>query len=167
MTARRLLRDRRGAAASEFALSLPLLVALFIGFLESGRYIEEVHIVTKAVRDGVRYAARQSFTDYGCGAGTGTVDISSTPVGAAIQRYVRTGSATGTTPRLQHWTDDGTVSILVVCNSSASGIYSGLIGGAPVVQIHANVPYAPLAGAVGWHMGMALHSRAQSAVMGI
>ena len=167
MTVRRLLGDRRGVAAAEFALSLPLLVALMLGFLESGRYIEEVHIVTKAVRDGVRYAARQPFTSYGCAAGTGTVDISSTPVGTAIRRYVRTGSPAGTTPRLRQWTDDTTVSILVVCNSSSSGIYDGLVGGAPVVQIHANVPYAPLAGEVGWHAEMALHSRAQSAVMGI
>lgn len=167
MTGRRLIGDRRGAAAAELALSLPLLVALFVGFLESGRYIEEVHIVTKAVRDGVRYAARQPFASYGCDAGTGTVNISATPLGTAIKRYVRTGSAAGTTPRLQHWTNDDTVSILVICNSSDSGIYSGVTGGAPVVQIHANVPYAPLAGDVGWHMGMALHARAQSAVMGI
>ena len=167
MTVRRLIGDRRGAAAAEFALSLPLLVALMVGFLESGRYIEEVHIVTKAVRDGVRYAARQPFTSYGCAAGMGTVNISSTPLGAAIKRYVRTGSVAGVTPRLQHWTNDDTVSILVICNSSSSGIYSGLTGGAPVVQIHANVPYTPLAGEVGWHMEMALHARAQSAVMGI
>lgn len=165
--ARRLIRDRRGAAAVEFALSLPLLVALLLGFLESGRYIEEVHIVTKAVRDGVRYAARQPFTSYACTTGMGAVDIGSTPIGTAIKRYVRTGSVTGTTPRLRQWTDDNSVSVLVVCNRSSTGLYEGVEGGAPVVQIHANVPYTPLAGEVGWHSGMALHSRAQSAVMGI
>lgn len=166
-TARRLIGDRRGAAAVEFALSLPLLVALMVGFLESGRYIEEVHIVTKAVRDGVRYAARQPFTAYGCAAGMGTVNIGSTPIGTDIKRYVRTGSVTGVTPRLRQWTDDATVSVLVVCNSSSTGIYDDVAGGAPVVQVHANVPYAPLAGDVGWHTGMALHARAQSPVMGI
>ena len=166
-TARAFIRDRRGSSAVEFALSLPLLIALMLGFLESGRYIEEVHIVTKAVRDGVRYAARQPFTAYGCVAGSGTVDIGSTPMGTAIKRYVRTGSVTGVTPRLRQWTDDNSVSVLVVCNSSSTGLYSEVEGGAPVVQVHANVPYAPLAGDVGWHAGMALHARAQSAVMGI
>lgn len=164
---RRLAGDRSGVAAAEFALSLPILVALMIGFLESGRYIEEVHIVTKSVRDGVRYAARQPFASYGCNAAAGTVDISGTPLGTAIRRHVRTGSATGSVPRLRHWTNDATVNVVVTCNSSDSGIYNGLVGGAPIVEIHANVPYVPLAGEVGWHSGLALHARAQSAVMGI
>lgn len=163
----RLTNDSRGAAAAEFALSLPLLIALMFGFLESGRYIEEVHVVTNAVRDGVRFAARQPFTSYGCTGGGGTIDLNGTPVGAAIKRYVRTGSVTGTVPRLQHWTSDNTISVQATCNNSSSGIYSSLVGGAPVVEIHANVPYQPIAGAIGWHIDMALHARAQSAVIGI
>ena len=167
-SARRLAGDSRGAAATEFALSLPLLIALMFGFLESGRYIEEVHVVTNAVRDGVRFAARQPFASYGCAAGaTGMVDLSGTPLGAAIRRYVRTGSVTGTVPRLQHWTNDNTITVQASCNNSGSGIYNTLVGGAPVVEIHANVPYQPIAGAIGWHIDMALHARAQSAVMGI
>jgi Flp pilus assembly pilin Flp len=51
-----IFRNRRGAAAVEFALVLPFLVALLLGVVEIARRIEVSQIMTAAVRDGGRYA---------------------------------------------------------------------------------------------------------------
>ena len=62
-----LFRDRAGAAAAEMALVTPLLMIIMFGAMELGKYFLDEHVVAKAVRDGARYAARRSFTDYaGC-----------------------------------------------------------------------------------------------------
>lgn len=161
-------RDQRGASAAEFALSLPFLVAMMFAFIESGRYIEHIHVVTKAVRDGVRYAARQPFADYGCTPGA-SLDLNSTDVGGRIKRYVRTGSTNGTEGRLDYWSSDATVTVTAICSDAGpgvEGIYTQLVGGAPVIEIHANVPYVPVAAALGWHLDMPLFVRAEGAWTG-
>jgi Flp pilus assembly protein TadG len=49
------LRDRtRGGAAVEFALVLPLFMALIMGALDYGYFFYEDQIVTNAVREGAR-----------------------------------------------------------------------------------------------------------------
>lgn len=52
----RLLRDRCGASAAEFALVLPLLLLLLLGLIDSGRFIWEYNRAEKATQMGVRYA---------------------------------------------------------------------------------------------------------------
>src|SRR5262245_31034970 len=95
----RLARDRRGSAAAEMALVAPLLCAILIGSVEVGSYFYNEHILTKAVRDGARYAARQSFTLYTCtGAPTGSVV-------ANTRALVRTSLLSGGTDRFPNIED--------------------------------------------------------------
>jgi Flp pilus assembly protein TadG len=56
MTGRR-RRGERGAAAVEFALVVPLLVALVLGIAEFGRAYHVVTTITGAAREGARVMA--------------------------------------------------------------------------------------------------------------
>lgn len=47
-------RRRRGAAAVEFALSLPFIVALFGGVVDLCLYMSRCHVIARAARDGAR-----------------------------------------------------------------------------------------------------------------
>lgn len=51
-----LLRDRRGAAAAEFALILPVALLLLLGTIDIGRYFWALNQLEKAVQAGTRYA---------------------------------------------------------------------------------------------------------------
>ncbi len=56
MTLRRLLLDRGGASAAEFALVLPLLLILLFGIIDGGRYMWSINRAEKAAQMGVRMA---------------------------------------------------------------------------------------------------------------
>ena len=65
---RHLSSDSRASVAVEMALVVPLLITLMFGGLEGAYYLWNEHIAIKAVRDGARFASRQPFTKYDCGA---------------------------------------------------------------------------------------------------
>jgi Flp pilus assembly protein TadG len=50
-------RSRRGAAAVELAILLPVLTLLFVGVLDFGRVFYHYQIVTECARNGARYAS--------------------------------------------------------------------------------------------------------------
>ena len=50
-------RDRRGQAAVEFALILPLLLILLVGIIEFGRAWNEHQVITDAAREAARRGA--------------------------------------------------------------------------------------------------------------
>jgi Flp pilus assembly protein TadG len=58
--ARRRLGGERGATAVEFAMILPLLVALVIGIAEFGRAFQVSGTLSAAAREGVRVMALQN-----------------------------------------------------------------------------------------------------------
>lgn len=167
MRLRPLLSDRRGSAAAEMALVTPLLCTILIGSVELGSYFYNEHILTKAVRDGARYAARQNFSYYGCsGAPTGTV-------AAETQALVRTSLLSGGTDRFAD-IENADITLSTSCATTAgsqsmTGIYRGKSTGAPVVTVTAVVDYAPVIGASFGFSGIGFHMRAsqQAAVMGI
>ena len=156
-----LWRDRRGAAAAEMALVVPLLVLLMIGSFEMGKYFLDAHAVQKAARDGARYAGRQSFGTMPCG-GPATDE-------ASIKNLVRTGTtAAGGEARISYWTDPATITVTITCDSTAaytaSGIYTAADGGARRVTVSASVPYESLFGVP--FFGTTVNGRSEAAVMG-
>ena len=157
-----IIRNKLGAAAAEMGLVIPLLVTLMFGSVEMGRYFMDAHIVAKAVRDGARYAGRQSFTEMPCG-GTATDE-------ADIKDLVRTGTTTdGAASRLSYWTDPATITVTITCstgnNYSTAGIYTNATGGARHVTVAASVPYVSLFGFTLFNLSVP--GRSDAAVMGI
>jgi Flp pilus assembly protein TadG len=51
---------RRGAAAVEAALVLPVVITFLFGILEYGRYVMMLQILTNAAREGARYAVEHT-----------------------------------------------------------------------------------------------------------
>ena len=163
---RAFVRDDRGAAAAEMALALPILVALIFGAFELGNFFMAEHRIIKAVRDGARFASRQSFLDYaGCTVSTDVRDDTRN-----VTRFGAVEPAVDASPRLGSWTDPNSITVSVACDSSGdySGIYSGSSIGAPVVTVAASVPYEPLIGTLGiTDASITLTARSQATVNGI
>jgi Flp pilus assembly protein TadG len=87
--------NKDGVAAAETAMLTPILLVLLFGAFEMGKYFLDEHVLMKAVRDGARYAGRQSFASMPCG-GTATNET-------AIKNFVRFGNIAGTgNPRLPY-----------------------------------------------------------------
>ena len=149
------------------ALVTPLLCVILIGSVELGNYFYNEHILEKAVRDGARYAARQSFTNYACsGAPTGSVV-------ADTRALVRTSLLSGGNDRFADIAD-GDITLTTSCaatvsGQSMSGIYRNNSVGAPIVTVTAAVDYAPVIGAPFGFSGVGFHLNAsqQAAVTGI
>lgn len=157
-----LLRDRRGAAAAEMAMVLPLLLALMFGVTELGRYFWSEHVLLKGVRDGAVYAARQRIDQFNCG--TSSVDSA---LVTRTKTLVQTGRLSGGSNLLPNWTS-GTFAIDLACVTSAngttlSGIYSANGGKVPVITVRASVPFTSI---FGIRMGLRLNARQQAAVYG-
>ena len=81
------LHDRRGSAAAEFALALPMMLALLFGGFEAGHFFWTEHKLVKAVRDGARFASRLPVDDL-C---NGPTDVMSSDTEALIQNVTATG----------------------------------------------------------------------------
>lgn len=159
----RALRDDRGSAAVEMAMVTPFFLVLMFGAFDLGNYFLSEHAVVKAVRDGVRYASRRSFTDFtGC--------TPSSDVITKTQNLVRTGTiASGGTPRLP---GTATITVAASCNTANAaynnGIYKGMTTGIPIVTVTAAVQYTSLFK----HFGLTtttitLNAASQASVMGV
>ena len=157
------IKNQIGAAAAEMALVTPLLMILMFGSFELGKYFWDNHILTKAVRDGARYASRQAFSNYDCSAET-----VATGVETSTQNLVRTNTLDGSgTVRLAGWTN-AMITVDVTCDNSGdyTSIYSGI--DVPVVTVDANVPYRSLFGSLGFtDATFSLRAQSQAPVMGI
>lgn len=160
------LRDRRGAAAAEMALMLPLLVVLLFVTFEGGYFLWNEHKVVKGVRDGARYAGRLDFSNYDCGGAAFTGDE------VPIKNVTRTGQLAGGTATVAGW-QDAHVTIEVDCVTGQSGLYGANSGEAPIVTVRAAVPYpasplSDLVAVLGFDTGgITLNSSSQSPVMGL
>jgi len=87
-----LRKNERGVELVEFALVLPFLLLCCVGMIEFGRAYFTYNILTKAVRDGARFASADRISTTGV-IPSGTV--------TNVQRVVVYGNTTGTgTPKL-------------------------------------------------------------------
>ncbi len=161
------MRCTRGAAAAELALLLPLLAVMLFGAIEVAYYFYNEHQVVKGVRDGARYASRQSFDDVVCTGSSGAGSIDSGVVNA-VKAVTRTGRPNGTVSRVPGWGTVATdVTVSVSCNGTTTGIYAG-DPGAPVVTVSAELNYISLFDGVGILTdSYKLRASQQAAVMGI
>lgn len=145
------------------ALMLPVLVALMFGGFEAGHFFYTEQKIVQAVREGARYAGRRPFADFPCGGATSAGAVS------AIRNVTRTGTLSGTTPRIRNW-DETLITVSHSCNASYAGvgIYKGNAAGAPVVTVTATAGYPSLFGMLGFFDGtMQVRSSAQAVVNGI
>ena len=122
----RVWRDRRGVAATEFALLLPFLLLLLVGIYEFGSYLAQASSLEKSLRSGAMYAARSALP---------LSQQTLTQVG----NIVRTGDPSGGQPvRIPGW-EDGTATLAVTTRThSANGENVELI------RLEASLPYEPL-----------------------
>ena len=134
--AKRWVRSEVGSSATEFALVLPILALLLLGFIDVGRLVWSYSIVASSVRDASRFASRLSMN---CGGFSNGADV------ARVQRLTRTGTVdTGGTPLIKSWTSDGSVSVVITCVDNSSLTYSGRYDGLdqiPRVTVTAAAPY--------------------------
>lgn len=171
------LRSKSGSAAAEMALVLPLLMTLLLGSAELGNFLYNEHLVQKAVRDGARYAARQSFSFYEDGSGD-CADPTDATFLSNVRTLVKTSLLANGSDRLPNW-DENDITITADCFTTAdddggstqdmAGIYTGRADGAPVVTVTANMPYSSVIGTAFGFSGAGYNIVAshQAAVMGI
>jgi Flp pilus assembly protein TadG len=169
-----LLRNRRGAAAAEMALVAPLLCAILFGSVELGSFFYNEHMLVKAVRDGARYAARQSFSYYESGTPAACASPTDATMLGNVRALVRTSLLSAGTDRFPDIQDSditlSTTCPTLVAGQTMSGIYRNkAVPGAPIVTVSATVDYAPVIGAAFGFSGLGFHLNAsqQAAVTGI
>lgn len=157
----------KGAAAAEMALILPLSMLLIFSGLETGHFFYQEHQVIKGLRDGGRWAARQSFDAANCR--NGTAQQFGGPTQTQIKNLVRTGSLTGGTPRVSGWANTD-ISVTVTCPTatvSQTGIYDATER-APQVTISTTFNYDSLFNGLGVITDSAsLNASHQATMMGI
>ena len=171
----RFVRNTSGAAAAEMALILPLLALLLFGGVEVGSFFWTEHQVIKSVRTGARYAARQEFSNFSCGA----TALSDNTIDASVRDLVKTGTLDGTGNNIvRDWpTDDDGIDITITCDAgsdySNKGIYSDQSGtGTPAVpsamyvEVNVTIPYPSLFEDLGYLNGRNISAAAQSPVTG-
>ena len=124
--------ETRATAATEFALALPMMLALLFGSMEAGHFFWTEHKIVKSVRDGARFATRLDVRDL-C---NGSTSIISTALETQIQNLTVTGNIDGTGPsKVPGWLP-GDVQVTVGCEAFvATGIYTDLGAAGPLVTV--------------------------------
>ena len=167
----RIRTDRSGAAAAEMALVIPLLLTILFGSIELGNYFMNEHTLVKSVRDGARFAARQSFINYtSCSGEPGGTVVADT------KALVMNGALSGgtiITPNIEAADISVTNSCKLEVGEAGSevpmtGIYTDRPTGAQIVTVSATVAYRPVLAAFGFTgIGLNLNAASQSAVAGL
>ena len=170
----RLAGDRRGSAAIEMAMVTPLLLILMFGSIELGNYFWNEHTLLKAVRDGARFAARQSFNSFSTCSSAGT-DLSSATVGSDTKKVVQKGTLDSTQPDLLPNWSTATFKLTATCattqvgGQTMSGLYKNDPNGWTKVTVETTLTYRPvIAVALGFSgVGYQLYAQSQAAVTGL
>ena len=106
-----LWRIRRGTAAVEFALALPILLAVLVAVVDIARAYHDFHTVSRGLRDATRYLSRIDAATLGIDcSGAGALDLLAPEVDQA-KNLVMTAYVNGGTNLLKYW-DPRPVSLL-------------------------------------------------------
>lgn len=158
----RFARNRRGSAAAEFVLTLPLMLALLFGAMEAGHFFWTQHKIVKSVRDGARFASRLDVAQL-CPSANATLLTE-------IRNVTATGQfASGGTPKVPGW-QPATVTVTISCASFVdTGIYSDLGARGPLVTVSSGqVAYPSILRGLGFiDSTINLSARSSTAVVGI
>ena len=149
------------------ALVLPLLLMMMFSSLEVGNYFMNEHTLVKAVRDGARFAGRQSFTNYtACSGSPGGTVVNDTR-NVVMRGYLSGGTII--TPNIQAADIDVTTSCMTTAGGETmGGIYTGRTSGAQIVTVTASVDYRPVVSVFGFKgLGLELNAASQAAVAGM
>lgn len=159
---RRFTRNRAGTAATEFALTLPLMLALIFGSMEAGHFFWTQHKIVKSVRDGARFASRLDVERLCPNFDAG--------LEAEIKNITATGRLTaGGTSKVPGW-DPADVVVTPACGSFVdTGIYADLGGQGPLITVDSGlVAYPSILSGLGFiDDTINLSAKSSAAVMGI
>lgn len=128
---------------------VPLATLIMFSSIEAGHYYYQRHQVEKGLRDGARYAARQSLEEANCQNGTAT-QFSDTTIIGQIKNLTRTGQLSGGAPRVPQWAD-ADITITITCPTiaeSQTGIFDAAER-APMVSVSTAFKYDPFFNGVG------------------
>ncbi len=158
---RRFISNRAGAAASEFVLALPIMLALLFGGMEAGHFFWTQHKIGKSVRDGARFASRLDVTRLCANDATLLTEIRNVTVTGQL--------AAGGIPKVPGW-NPANVNVAISCGSFVdTGIYTDLGGRGPLVTVSAgSVVYPSIFEGLGFiDTSVNLTARSSAAVVGI
>jgi Flp pilus assembly protein TadG len=110
----------------EFVIVAPIILLLIFGITEVGRAIIQYNVVTKSVRDGVRYAAA-----YGLRGNSGTAYIDP-GLDSEIRNLIVYGDTQGGATPLVEGLSTGQVQIAVLLPD--------------IIEVTATYPYSPILG---------------------
>ena len=128
----RLGRDRRGTAAIEFGLLVPLFMIFLLGAIEFGRALTQANAIEKGVRAGVALAVRSD-----------NPIVAASAQETAIKNLVKYGeTGSSGTFLVNGWSEVGASVVIDVVRTYTDGA-SGVTG-LDVIRIVATVPYTPL-----------------------
>ena len=148
------------------ALVLPLLLLIMFSSLELGNYFMNEHRLAEAVRNGARFAARQSFSNYTACSGAPGGNVVSDTRKVVMNGYLSCGNVI--TPHVQAADVNVSTSCLSIAGGQTmTGIYAGRPGGAQKVTVAASVNYKPVISAFGFTgIGLKLNAKSEAAVAG-
>lgn len=161
-------RDTRGAAAVEMAIVTPLLLTIMMGSAELGNYLWNEHTLLKAVRDGARFAARQSFSNYpDCSTVSTTMRDDTRNV--VIYGYLSDTSGGVLTPNIAAANVTVGTSCPTISGTTLLGLYKNQTNGPQVVTVSASVSYKPILSSAFGFSGLStqLNATSQAAVTGL
>ena len=100
MTLRQLRRDRRGSALVEFAITIPILLAILLGIFEFARAWNIKQVITNAAREGARAAVVPTAT--------------TSQINTAVQNRLTAAGVSGATVQIFNTTVSGDPDSVVV-----------------------------------------------------
>lgn len=134
---RPLLRDDRGVALVEFAVTLPIMIFLFAIIIEGGRMMMSYQSAISGVRDATRYLARTAPGDI-CDVTGGSLAAYS----AQLQTLVTQGLSSGSV-----FAPGVTIDSVTPSYRCVAGSFRG--GAAPVAEVTAQITITfPFAGII-------------------
>jgi len=123
-------RDRRGNAAIEMALILPVLLMILAGITEVGYVFYQASALERGLRAGATFASRAELP---------LSDASK----AATENLVKTASMDGTlSVSASNWDEPGAGLVITVVDKDVGSVTVS------VIKLDAKVPFSPLSGSL-------------------